>query len=127
MVDFATTNILFIRPTMFEHKKTRISNDKVTWDHIIHILIVARHSSIILDVRSNRGLGADSYRVLLKAKVRIRIFSQKNVRLEVVPKWNIGVFEDPDERKEYQEDLEFTLRSIQNYENDEGIRGKMNL
>lgn len=58
LVDFATTNSLLIKSTMFEHKNVQQpavdSNDAVRRNQIDHILVYAKHASNILDVKPSR-------------------------------------------------------------------------
>ena len=64
LIDFAAANNLVISSTKFPHKKIH----KSTWQHpngknenqIDHVLVDARHSHCVLDVRTFRGANIDS-------------------------------------------------------------------
>ena len=82
-IDLAASYNLLTKSTMFEHKnihkKTWISNDKITRNQIDHVLIDARHGSNCLDVRSIRGADADTDDILVRTKIRVRISTQPNM------------------------------------------------
>lgn len=76
-----------------------ISNNGLTRYQIEHILIDARYGRNIFNLRSLRGLDADNDHFLISGEVCIRISSNKNVRLDAVPKWNISAFKHLEKRR----------------------------
>lgn len=66
---------------MFVHnkiyKQTWITNDGKTRNQIDNIRIDARHGSNSLDVRSLKGADGDPDHILVHARIRIRLFTQK--------------------------------------------------
>lgn len=121
LVDFATSNNFLIKSTMFDHKnihkQTWVSNDGITRNQIDHVLINARRGSGITDVRSLRGLDADSDHFLVRAKFRERISNIRNTRPEKIPKWNTEALKDTKRIVEYQTTLETALGSITDQNN----------
>ncbi|KAK4876496.1 hypothetical protein RN001_009002 [Aquatica leii] len=93
IADFAAANNLCVKSTMFEHKdihkQTWVSNDGRTRNQIDHIIIDARHSSNIVDVRSLRGADADTDHYLVTAKIKIRLSTITNKKRTQRPiRWN---------------------------------------
>lgn len=129
LVDMAAANNLLIKSTMFEHKRihkqTWISNDGVTRNQIDHVLVNARYGSNIIDVRSLRGVDADSDHLLVRAKVRARISSQKYNNTAQLPKWNIETFKDDIKKREYQGSLTAHLESSSRQEDVEKTWGNI--
>jgi hypothetical protein len=74
VVNFATSEDLFVERAMFPHHKihkhTRTSPERNTHNQIDHILMDRRGHSSILDVRSFRGADCDTDSCLVVAKVR---------------------------------------------------------
>jgi hypothetical protein len=77
VVNFATSENLVVRSTMFPHRKfhkyTWTSPEGNTHNQIDHILIDRRQHSSILDVRYFRGADCDTDHYLVVAKVRERL------------------------------------------------------
>lgn len=109
MIELASSNNLVIKSTMFEHKEihkqTWISNDGKTRNQIDHILINARYSSNITDIRSLRGADADSDHILVRAQIRARISSSKNKPNKPTSKWNTNKLQIEENKQQYQEEL----------------------
>jgi hypothetical protein len=74
VVEFATSNNLIVKSTMFPHRNinkfTWTSPDKKTYDQIGHILRDVRWHSSVFDVRSFRRADCDTDHYFMVAKVR---------------------------------------------------------
>jgi hypothetical protein len=88
IVNFATSNNLVVKSTMFQHrnihKYTWTSPDGQTHNQINHILVDGRWYSSILDVRSFRGADCDADHYQVVAKVRERLAVRKKSNTEVL-------------------------------------------
>jgi len=81
IVNFATSNNLIFKSTIFPHRKihkyTWTSTDGKTHNQIDHTLIDKRWNSSILDVRSSRGADCDTDHYLMVAKLSERLAVNK--------------------------------------------------
>lgn len=110
LVDFAVSNNLLIKSTMFPHKdihkQTWISNDGITRNQIDHVLIDSRHGSNIIDVRSCRGADGDTDHILIKAKTRLRLAARKEKSQKKEVQWNIEKLKQQEVKDRYQQKIE---------------------
>lgn len=107
LINQSASSNMIIKSTMFEHKdihkETWISNDNTTRNQIDHIVVDARHASNILDVRSLRGADGETDHILVRAKIRFRISSQKNTKADTIIKWDINKLQNEEIQKQYQD------------------------
>lgn len=86
---------------MFEHKnihnETWRCKDGRTRNQIDHILSDAGHASNVIEERSLKGANGDSDQMLVRSKVRMRLFSQKNKKAGRFIKWN--TFKNPKQKE----------------------------
>jgi sorting nexin-29 len=93
LVTFAAARGMAISSTYFARKNIR----KHTWQHpsgdtcsqIDHVLVDGRHFSDVIDVRSFRGPNIDSDHYLVVAKIRARLSSVTNSRINRTMRFNI--------------------------------------
>lgn len=69
-----------------------------TWNQIVHIVINARHGRYVLHVRSLRSLDGDTDYYLVKAKVRMKISSQRIKKNETPGQRNIAKLQEVENR-----------------------------
>jgi endonuclease/exonuclease/phosphatase family metal-dependent hydrolase len=94
VVNFATSENLIVKSTMFPHRNirkfNRTSPDGKTPGQIDHILIDRRRHSNVLDVRSFRGADCDTDHYLVVAKVRERLaVSKRTTQTSNMKKFNL--------------------------------------
>jgi hypothetical protein len=104
LADFSVTRNLVISSTMFPHKKihkeTWVSRDGLTWNQIDHVMIDARHTSSIIDVRSYRGANCDSDHFMVKIKYRQKISilnkstGGRNTRFDTEKFKDVSIYKD---------------------------------
>jgi endonuclease/exonuclease/phosphatase family metal-dependent hydrolase len=86
-VNFATSKNLFVKSTMFPHRKihkhTWTCSERKTHNQIDHVLIDKRQHSSAFDVRSFRGADCDTDHYLVVAKVRERLAVSKRAAHKV--------------------------------------------
>lgn len=115
LTETAAANNMLIKSTMFPHKdihkQTWVSNDHITRNQIDHIIVDARHSNNIIDVRSLRGIDGDTDHYLVRAKVKSRISSHKYNKTTINPQWNMDEIHSAENQRNYREQLEQTLNS----------------
>lgn len=68
-----------------------------------------RHGNNVLDVRSLREVDEDADHFLVKAKLRIRISSQKNQKTYQIAQWDIEKLQNPTEQQQYEQEQEQKL------------------
>jgi len=79
-------------------------------NQIDHVLVSARHTSSVIDVRNSRGANCDSDHYLVKAKVRERISRGWKQRVgNGRRKWNPELITSPEGKMRYQASLEQKL------------------
>jgi hypothetical protein len=106
-VNFATSENLVVKSTMFPHRNIHkyiwISPDGKTHNQIDHILIDKRWQSSILDVRSFRGADCDTDHYLVVAKVRERLAVIKQAAQKFdAERFNLKKLSELEVRKQYQ-------------------------
>jgi hypothetical protein len=109
LIEFATERNMRIASTYFHHKTihqgTWISPDGKTVNQIDHLLIEAKHSRCVTDVRSYRGADLDTDHILVKAKIKYRRpprdQKQKNTRI----RYPTEKLKEEKIRKEFQEKI----------------------
>jgi hypothetical protein len=121
IVNFATSENLVIKSTMFPHRKihkhTWTSPEGNTHNQIDHILIDRRRHSSILDVQSFRGADCDNDYYLVVAKVRERLAVSKRAAQKIdnerfnVKKLNKGVV-----KEQYQVTIRNMFAALENLE-----------
>jgi endonuclease/exonuclease/phosphatase family metal-dependent hydrolase len=90
---FAMRNNLVIKRICFPHKKIHLSTWKSpcagSLNQIDHVLIAARHSSSIMDVRSCRGPNCDSDHYLVKTIVREKLTKTQEIHSMRRRRWHL--------------------------------------
>jgi hypothetical protein len=93
VVNFATSNNLVVKRTMFPHRKihkyTCTSPDGKTHNQIDHGLVDRRRQSSLLDVRSFRGANCNTDHYLVAVKLRERL----SIRKQVAQKFDMQRFD----------------------------------
>jgi hypothetical protein len=100
LVNFATSNNLSVKSTMFPHCKYTWTSPGKTNNQIDHILVDRRRHSNILDIRSYRTADCDTDHYLVVAKImeRLVVTKQRSHRFHTerwVGDW-IGLAQDRD-------------------------------
>jgi hypothetical protein len=95
---FVVRNNLVIKSTCFPHKRihlgTWISPDSGTLNQTDHVLINAKLSSSIIDVRSCRGPNCDSDHYLVKVVVREKLIKTHMTSAFKKNNWNLKGLKD---------------------------------
>lgn len=111
LVNFAAGANMIVASTKFQHRRihrvTWKSPNEETVNAIDHILISARYSSSIIDVRTYRGANVDSDHFLVGAKIRDRIscVGAGRRREESERKYNTTALKEEQIREEYVAEL----------------------
>ncbi|XP_054722371.1 craniofacial development protein 2-like [Uloborus diversus] len=116
LVDFAVEHGMIAGSTLFCHKLIH----KETWkapggtcsNQIDHVLIDARHSSDLIDVRTYRGANIDSDHYLIISRIRARLSNAKKERIEPLKTFDCEKLKNTEVKKEYAECLEKHLTEI---------------
>ena len=91
------------------------SPDGQTFNQIDHLLIVARHVSNVMDVRTFRGANIDSDHYLLISKIRSRISNARKTYGSYGRKFNSEKLKSPETSSAYREKLnEHLARCVDN-------------
>lgn len=127
ITNFAISKNLIIKSTCFKHKNihkaTWISPDGRTRNQIDHILIDKRHQSNILDVRCYRGADCDSDHLMVAAKLRMRLTTDRKSRTGrgVSRGFAINKLRDEVKLEEYQREIASRLDEEREIEYDHDI------
>ena len=119
IIQFAALNNMVIGSTMFQHRNIH----KPTWtapdrsfenqiDHMVNMVIDARHMSDLLDVRSYRGGNVDCDHYLVIARMRARISKVKKIRGERISKFCLSKLQDENTANMYAKRLEERLKNL---------------
>jgi predicted GTPase len=80
-------------------------------NQIDHVLVLLRHSTSVIGVRSSRGPNSDTDHYLVKIKVRERIASIQKVERVKPKKWDVQSLQENKEIKQkYQRKIEAKIR-----------------
>lgn len=116
LIDLATERNMVISSTKFPHRRihtaTWVSPDRMTTNQIDHVLIDARHSSDIMDVRSFRGPNIDSDHFLVAARFRARLSNSKKHRRTTTRRTNVDALKSERTAIEFAEVVSRNLDSM---------------
>jgi hypothetical protein len=106
-VNFATLEEIIVKSTMFPHRNIHNYNwifpDGKTHNQIDHVLIHMRWNSIILDVRSFRGVDCDTDHSLVVVNVRDRLaVSKEEAQKFDGERFNLSKLNELEVRKQFQ-------------------------
>jgi len=126
LVNFATSQNLVVKSTMFPHrnfhKYTWTSPDGKTHIQIDHVLINRRWHSSVLDVRSFRGADCDTDHYLVIAKVRQRLAVGKQAAQRVDrQRLNLRKLNEPEVREQYQVEITNRFAALEKSDDDEDV------
>ncbi|KAL4152688.1 hypothetical protein QTP88_000521 [Uroleucon formosanum] len=114
LINFAISKGLRISSTCFPHKnihkETWISPGGSTKNQIDHIMTDMKINNIIEDVRSHRGVSAQSDYFLVKAKIQIKLPRKWRKRLIIEEKVDIDNIKNSEMLKEYKNKLKNKLK-----------------
>ncbi|XP_072389600.1 uncharacterized protein [Diabrotica undecimpunctata] len=108
-------------PHKIIHKGIWKSPDNETINQIDHILIDARHSSDLIDVRSYRGPNIDSDHFLVMAKIRGRISNLKKDKHMKQDRINVDNLRIETVAREYMRQTDEEMESLEVGENVEEL------
>ena len=117
MIQFATSNGLNVRSTMFPHKdihkETWYSAEGRTVNQIDHILISNRFRSAITDIRALRGpdIGPDHnlLKINFKVKLKVKTGNKYNEKRKMV-----HIFQNPKSKQEYSIEINNKFEILEN-------------
>lgn len=116
---------LHIKSTSFPHKIIQRGTWRAPGRNIVnqidHVLISARHSSDIIDVRSLRGPNCDSDHYLVKAKLRQKIAQVERPGTVKRTKWCTDKLRMSEVCKKYQESIDREMEKEISLENDKSM------
>lgn len=116
LIDLATEMNMVISSTKFPHRRihtaTWVSPDQRTTNQIDHVLIDARHSSNIMDVRSFRGPNIDSDHYLVAARFRARLSNTNKHRRTMTPRTNVDALKSERAAIDFAEAVSRNLESV---------------
>jgi len=124
MIQFAISNGLNVRSTVFPHKdihkETRYSADGRTANQIDHVLSSNRFRNAITDIRALKGPDIGSDHNLLKINFEMRL------RVKAGNKYNekrnmMNVFRNPKWKQEYAIKINNELQILENLDNENSI------
>jgi hypothetical protein len=126
VVNFATSNDLIVKSTMFPHRNIHKYNwtspDGKTHNHIDHVLTDRRWNSSTLDVPSFRGANCDTNHYLVVAKVRERLaVSKQAAPMFDGKKFNLKKLRELEVRKQYQIQISNRFAALENLNVSEDI------
>jgi len=126
LVNFATSKYMVFKSTMFPHrniyKYTCTSSNGKTHNQIIHVLIVRRWHSSILDVRSFSGADCDTGHYLLIAKFRERLSVSKQAAQRFDrQRFNLRKLNEPEVREYYQIEITNRFAGLENVNDEEDV------
>jgi hypothetical protein len=107
VVNFATSNNLFGKTTMFPHHKiheyTWTSPDDKSHNQTYHEFVDRRRQSSILDVRSFKGTDCDTDHYLVAAKLRERLSVSKGVAEKLdLQRFDLRELNNAEVKEQYQ-------------------------
>ena len=117
MIQFATSNGLNVRSTMFPHKdihkETWYSAEGRTVNQIDHILISNRFRSAITDIRALRGpdIGPDHnlLKINFQVKLKVKTGTKYNEKRKMV-----HIFQNPKSKQEYSIEINNKFEILEN-------------
>lgn len=115
LCQFARRNNMIIKSTCFPHKRIHLGTWKSAVSGVVnqidHVLVTARHSTSIIDVRSCRGPNCDSDHFMIKSVLREKLSLTNSNRTGKRMNWNTDKLKIPDEVKRYQQTLNRKLNN----------------
>jgi hypothetical protein len=114
LINFAISKGLRISSTYFPHKniykETWVSPGGSTKNQIDHIMTDWKIDNFIEDVRSYRGVSAQSDHFLVKAKIQIKLPRKWRERIIIEEKVDIDNIKNSEMLKEYRNELKYKLK-----------------
>ncbi|XP_072375709.1 uncharacterized protein [Diabrotica undecimpunctata] len=114
LVEIASANNMLVKVTMLQHKnihkQTLVFNDNFTRNQIDHVIVDARHGSNAVSVKFLSGVNGD---YLVKAKIRLRISSQKLKTNEALGQRNIDKMQKGEIREDYVQEIKQHLNVVE--------------
>jgi len=118
MIQFAVSNGLNVRSTMFPHRETWCSANGRTANQIDHILISNRFRRAITDIRALRGpdIGSDHnlVKINFKVKLRVKTGNKYNEKRKMV-----NIFQNTKWKQEYALEINNKFEILENLDEED--------
>ncbi|XP_037870985.1 uncharacterized protein LOC101740371 [Bombyx mori] len=109
LIDLCCQNDLIVGGSIFPHKSchkvTWVSPDRITENHIDHVLISRKWRRSLLDVRNKRGADINSDHHLVVAKIKLKVAKIQRTAKTASRNFDTEKLRNPTTKQNFQDDL----------------------